>query len=94
MSSIAHSESDVSELRITPFQQKCAEVIYKSRNNMASLGDIAWKLKSNNLAVYSAMWSLREKGLAGYIRSGDDQWAVQIWCLRGKLKEVCEHGKA
>lgn len=76
------------EPKLTQFQLKCVEAIRKSRNQMAALDEIAARLRTNRLAVYSAMWSLRERGLAHYFRSGDDQWAIQIWALAGKLKEV------
>jgi len=69
---------------MTPFQSKLCEIIKtKALNSSMHITELAYRAKSNRLAVSSAMRSLEKQGRAAYIRSGEDQWAGQMWYLKG-----------
>jgi len=70
----------------TLFQQKCVLAILNSRNQQATLTEISARVKSNRVAVHSALRALERRKLAGYIRSDDSQWAVQIWFLKERAQ--------
>lgn len=74
-------------MKLTPFQERLAEVWAKQPNGSASVSVLAGRLRSNNLAVHSAMRSLKKRGLAGSFPSDRSQWAVTYWFMKGELKE-------
>lgn len=68
---------------MTEFQKQVCEKIRTGLNGQCSTTRLAERLKTSRLAISSACRSLEKQGVVGYFRDGRDQWAAQVWFLKG-----------